>query len=48
MTELSYIDTGTEEILAELKEGILTLTLNRPNRLNAINDPMLKALSEQL
>ena len=48
MTELSSIDTGTEELLAELKEGILTLTLNRPDRLNAINDPMLKALSEQL
>ena len=48
MTKTSSIDTGTEELLAELKEGVLTLTLNRPDRLNAINGPMLKALSEQL
>ncbi len=44
----STIDTGTDELLAEKDDGVLTLTLNRPERLNAINGPMLKALSDQL
>jgi enoyl-CoA hydratase/carnithine racemase len=41
--------TKTDELLVERSEdGILTLTLNRPDRLNAISGPMLSALSETL
>lgn len=46
--ETQQIDTGTEELLAEREGAILTLTLNRPERLNAISGPMLSAFSEQL
>jgi enoyl-CoA hydratase/carnithine racemase len=48
MSTSERIDTGTEELLAERDGAILTLTLNRPERLNAISGPMLGALSEQL
>lgn len=36
------------DLLFEKKGHIATLTLNRPNRLNAISRPMLEALSERL
>ena len=48
MTTTDRIDTGTDELLAERDGGILTLTLNRPERLNAISGPMLSAFSQQL
>lgn len=40
--------TGTDELLAEFDDGVLTVTLNRPERLNAISGPMLNALSQVL
>jgi enoyl-CoA hydratase/carnithine racemase len=36
------------ELLCEKDGAIATLTLNRPDRLNAISGPMLQALSERL
>lgn len=33
-------------LLEELSDGVLTLTLNRPERLNALNPPLLRALRE--
>lgn len=45
---VTAIDTGTEELLAERDGHILTLTFNRPERMNAISGPMLKAFSQQL
>lgn len=42
------ITTNTEDLLARLGEGVLTLTLNRPERRNALTRPMLTALAEQL
>ena len=42
------IDTGTLDLLATLKEGVLTLTLNRPEARNAMSEAMNKALAEQL
>src|SRR6185312_8017370 len=33
-----------ELVLSELRDGVCTLTLNRPERLNAINPPLLRAL----
>lgn len=42
------ITTGTDDLLAELEDGILTLTLNRPEARNAMSGPMTAALAEQL
>jgi len=36
------------EVLYETEEGIATITLNRPERMNAISGPMLASLSEFL
>ncbi len=44
----TIIETGTEALLAERDGHVVTLTFNRPERMNAINGPMLKAFSEQL
>src|SRR5882757_6310440 len=35
-------------VLATLEAGILTLTLNRPQRLNAMSHPLIEALIGQL
>ena len=35
-------------ILSHLNAGVLTLTLNRPDRLNSFNDEMHRQLSEAL
>ena len=42
------LDTGTTDLLASLDEGVLTLTLNRPDARNAMSGPMTAALAEQL
>ena len=44
----TQIDTGTEDLLATLDEGVLTLTLNRPEARNAMSGDMTAALAEQL
>lgn len=41
-------NTGTDELLAEYTDHILTVTLNRPDRMNAISGPMLDALAKTL
>ena len=41
-------DTGTEDLLADLDEGVLTLTLNRPQARNAMSEAMNQALGRQL
>ena len=38
------METGTEHLLAELDEGVLTLTLNRPEARNAMSGEMNEAL----
>ncbi len=45
---MSDIDTGTEDLLASLDGGVLTLTLNRPQARNAMSGAMNGALAEQL
>jgi 2-(1,2-epoxy-1,2-dihydrophenyl)acetyl-CoA isomerase len=42
------IDTGTPDLLATLDDGVLTLTLNRPEARNAMSRAMNQALQEQL
>ena len=42
------IDTGTNDLLASLDEGVLTLTMNRPEARNAMSAAMTGALAEQL
>jgi len=42
------LDTGTTDLLASLDEGVLTLTLNRPEARNAMSGPMTAALAQQL
>ena len=41
-------DTGTEDLLASLDAGVLTLTLNRPEARNAMSGAMTAALAAQL
>ena len=41
-------DTRTEDLLASLDAGVLTLTLNRPAARNAMSEAMNRALAEQL
>ena len=42
------IDTGTDHLLANLTEGVLTLTFNRPEARNALSGDLLQALGAQL
>lgn len=45
---LLKIDTGTEELLASQQDGVVTLTMNRPEARNAMTLAMVEALSAQL
>ena len=45
---MSAIDTGTNDLLASLDGGVLTLTLNRPEARNAMSGEMNAALAAQL
>ena len=42
------IDTGTTDLLASLDDGVLTLTMNRPEARNAMSAAMNEALGRQL
>jgi len=44
----TQIDTGTTELLAEVDEGVLTLTMNRPEARNAMTGTMTTALAATL
>src|ERR1700750_1079500 len=45
---MAAIDTGTDDLLADLDAGILTITLNRPQAGNAMSDASDQALGRQL
>jgi 2-(1,2-epoxy-1,2-dihydrophenyl)acetyl-CoA isomerase len=38
------LDTGTEDLLAEIDEGVAVITMNRPDRRNAFSQAMVSAL----
>ena len=44
MTEARVIETGTEHLYASVEEGVATLTMNRPERRNALSGEMLEGL----
>ena len=44
---MSY-DTGTEELLCDIDEGVATLTLNRPHKKNSSSDQLTPALRQSL
>src|SRR5438552_10471939 len=46
MATVAWEDTGTEHIATDLSERILTITLNRPERLNAWTPTMARELIE--
>ncbi len=42
------IDTGTNELLCEIRERVATVTLNRPRKKNSLSDELTPALREVL
>jgi 2-(1,2-epoxy-1,2-dihydrophenyl)acetyl-CoA isomerase len=42
------IDTGTEDLLAEVDDGVAVVTMNRPERRNALSGAMLDAMGRVL
>src|SRR3954454_5061663 len=42
------IDTGTEDLLARVEDGVAVLTMNRPERRNAMSGAMTAAMARVL
>ncbi len=45
---MNTVATGTDDLLADLDQGVLTLTMNRPKARNAMSSAMVAALAGQL
>ncbi|MGO8959274.1 MAG: enoyl-CoA hydratase-related protein [Streptosporangiaceae bacterium] len=45
---MTALDTGTDDLRAEIDDGVVLITMNRPDRRNALSQPMLSALAEVL
>ena len=45
---MANIDTGTDDLLATLENGVAVITLNRPEARNAMSGPMNEALKQRL
>lgn len=45
---MAKLETGTDELLGEISDGIAVLTMNRPQRRNALSAEMLGALADAL
>ena len=48
MADLRPIDTGTDHLQARVEDGVAHLTMNRPERRNALSDEMLRGLAAAL
>jgi len=48
MTGTRHIDTGTDELLCEIRNRVATVTLNKPHKKNALGDVLTPALRETL
>jgi 2-(1,2-epoxy-1,2-dihydrophenyl)acetyl-CoA isomerase len=45
---MTAIDTGTEDLRAEIDDGVAVITMNRPDRRNALSQAMVSALGAVL
>ena len=45
---MTGLNTGTEDLLAEIDDGVAVLTMNRPNRRNAMSEAMMAAMERVL
>ena len=45
---MTQLDTGTEDLLADVSDGVAVLTMNRPDRRNAMSEAMLTAMGRML
>ena len=45
---MTTIETGTTDLLAEVSDGVAVLTMNRPERRNALSEAMLVAMDKTL
>ena len=48
MSDDRTLDTGTDDLQAEVRSGVGVITLNRPERRNAMSGPMITALKAAL
>jgi 2-(1,2-epoxy-1,2-dihydrophenyl)acetyl-CoA isomerase len=48
MSERRVIETGTEDLLAHVEDRVAVITMNRPERRNALSGPMLVGLESVL
>jgi 2-(1,2-epoxy-1,2-dihydrophenyl)acetyl-CoA isomerase len=45
---MTRLDTGTDDLLADVDDGVAVLTMNRPDRRNAMSDAMMTAMERVL
>ena len=48
MGETTHVETGTDELLCEIRSRVATVTLNRPHKRNSLSDRLSPALRELL
>jgi 2-(1,2-epoxy-1,2-dihydrophenyl)acetyl-CoA isomerase len=48
MDDMTALDTGTDDLRAEIDDGVAVITMNRPDRRNALSHAMLSALGTVL
>ena len=45
---MAEIETGTQDLMVRVEDGVAVLTMNRPERRNALSPAMLEALGRAL
>jgi 2-(1,2-epoxy-1,2-dihydrophenyl)acetyl-CoA isomerase len=46
--DVTQLDTGTDDLLADVDDGVAVLTMNRPDRRNAMSEAMMAAMERML